>query len=125
MKRKKMILYGFFATLIVVGFLAWKYTSRTAYEAAEYTVVESEGDFEIRDYPELVLATTEMRSRSPEGDGSGDGSFMRLFGYISGENDQQQKVAMTVPCLYGSRRQRGIRSDGIRRPEASRHGQRS
>ncbi|MEQ8838491.1 MAG: heme-binding protein, partial [Lacipirellulaceae bacterium] len=99
MKRKKMILYGFFTTLIVVGFLAWKYTSRTAYEAAEYTVVESEGDFEIRDYPELVLATTEMRSRSPEGDGSGDGSFMRLFGYISGENEQQQKVAMTVPVF--------------------------
>lgn len=94
-----MVLFGFFATLIVVSFLAWKYTSRTAYEAAEYTVVESSGDFEIRDYPDLVLATTAMRSRSPEGDGNGNGSFMRLFGYISGENEQQQKVAMTVPVF--------------------------
>jgi hypothetical protein len=31
-----------------------------------------------------------------------DGSFMRLFRYISGANDNEQKVAMTIPVFMES-----------------------
>ena len=75
----------------IVGLVAlsgWKLTARGAYETAEYTVIESDGDFEIREYPELMVVTT---STQMERQGE-DGSFMRLFRYISGANESKEKV---------------------------------
>jgi len=90
----------FIVALLVIAFsvlvyFGWKFTSRSAYESAEYTVERSDGRFEIRSYPELVLASTEMSSSQS----GGDGSFMRLFRYISGKNADQQKIAMTTPVF--------------------------
>ncbi len=76
-------------------YVGWKLTARSAYEAASYRVVRSDGQFEVREYPELKMASTGMRSRT----GADDGSFMRLFGYISGKNQEQQSVAMTIPVF--------------------------
>ncbi len=95
MTGKLLIYFAISGVAIVAGWWVWKMTARNAYENAEYTVLKSDGDYEIREYPKLMLATTDMRFTSP-GD---DGSFMRLFGYISGANDQNQKVAMTVPVF--------------------------
>ena len=75
--------------------MGWKLTSRTAYESAQYSVLDSDGDMEIREYPELKLATTNMGA-GVQGD---DGSFSRLFRYISGNNQGKQKVAMTTPVF--------------------------
>ena len=85
------------AGLVVVGlaYLGWKLTARGAYESAEFKVIKSDGLFSIREYPDLMMATTSTRFSS-QGD---DGSFMRLFRYISGSNDRQQKVAMTTPVF--------------------------
>lgn len=60
-----------------------------AIETPDYKVVESDGKFEVRDYPALKLVRTV----------SGDGDFMRLFGYISGANEAEQKIPMTAPVL--------------------------
>ena len=76
-------------------YIGWKLTARNAYESAEYSVLESDGSIELREYPDLMLATTEMGTRT-QGD---DGSFGRLFQYISGSNDGKQKVAMTTPVF--------------------------
>lgn len=87
--------------LIVMGafagcaYLGWKLTSRNAYESAEYTLLQREGSIELRQYPDLMLATTIMEIPS-EGQGS---SFQRLFRYISGGNENEQKVAMTTPVF--------------------------
>lgn len=78
-------------------YLGWKFTARSAYESAEYSVLDSDGAFEIREYPDLMLATTDMGSQSL----NGDGSFGRLFQYISGRNEEKQKVAMTTPVFMG------------------------
>ena len=78
-----------------IAYFGWKLTARGAYESAEYTVLESDSPFEIREYPDLMMATTNMQFES-QGD---DGSFMRLFRYISGANDLKQKVAMTTPVF--------------------------
>ncbi len=79
-------------------FFGWKLTSSSAYESAEYTVLEKNDAFEIREYPDLMLAATNMNAdRRRE-----DGSFMRLFRYISGDNDNSQKVAMTTPVFMES-----------------------
>jgi len=83
--------------LLVCGtaYVGWKLTSRSGYESAEYSVLESDGNFELREYPELMLVTTNMGTRV-QGD---DGSFGRLFQYISGSNESKQKVAMTTPVF--------------------------
>ena len=79
---------------IAVTYTGWKMTSRTAYESAEYSVIENHGNIEIREYPDLMMATTGMRSSQ-----GNDGSFGRLFRYISGGNEGKQKVAMTTPVF--------------------------
>ena len=65
-----------------------------AIERAKYTVVEREGNFELRQYePHLVAETT------VEGDFDevGNEGFRRLFDYISGKNRKQQSISMTAP----------------------------
>jgi len=88
-----------YIVLAIVGFgvvaVGWKLTSRTAYESADYRVIQSDSAFEVREYPSLTLATTSMSSTG-KGD---DGSFGRLFSYISGNNQDQQKISMTTPVF--------------------------
>ncbi len=60
-----------------------------ATESPDYKVIVQDGKFEVRDYPALTLVRT----------ASGDGDFMRLFRYISGSNEAEQKIAMTAPVL--------------------------
>lgn len=98
MKPKTMTYFVVAACLIAVGYFAYKFTARSAYEAAPYTVEKQDGDFEIRNYPSITLVATptniERQGR--------DGSFGRLFNYISGANEDQQKVSMTVPVFMDS-----------------------
>ncbi len=80
---------------VVLGVLAWSVTARAGYESAPYKVIESDGNIEIREYPDLVLASTESNFETR----GNDGSFMRLFRYISGSNDADQKIEMTTPVF--------------------------
>ncbi|WP_407652730.1 SOUL family heme-binding protein [Aporhodopirellula aestuarii] len=90
-----MVYFSVVAGLLLVGTLTWNLTARAAYESAEYKVIESDGDFEIREYPDLILAATTAKL-----DAQGrDGSFMKLFRYISGANDSEQKISMTTPVF--------------------------
>jgi DNA gyrase inhibitor GyrI len=88
MKRFPLLLVGVFA--IALGIAACAAT-RAGYETAPYEVLRADGAFELRAYPELPLATT-------RNDGA-DGSFRRLFRYISGANATQEKIAMTTPVF--------------------------
>lgn len=95
MTRTQMI-YSFSIVLLAVGaVLAWNTTTRAGYESAEYTIVESDGKFEVRNYPDLMLVAT-----STQIDAQGrDGSFMKLFSYISGANESDKKISMTTPVF--------------------------
>ncbi len=87
---KKM--FTIVVSLLVIAFtIAACATSRSGYETAPYKVIRTDGDFEIRQYPELKIATT-----AREGD---DSSFMRLFRYIDGGNVAKEKIAMTTPVF--------------------------
>jgi hypothetical protein len=81
---------SFVAALILVGCQA----TRAGYESAPYKVVRSDGKFELRDYPPLTVVETPMAD--PNGN---DGSFMRLFRFITGANEGKQKIAMTTPVF--------------------------
>ncbi len=87
---KKML--SIIACLLVIALgIAACVTSRAGYESAPYTVIRADGDFEIREYPELKIATT-----ARDADNS---SFMRLFRYIDGGNVEKEKIAMTTPVF--------------------------
>jgi hypothetical protein len=80
---------------LMIAFLSSLLASckKETYESPDYHVVKSEGAFEIRNYPESSMVTTPMQQRGA------DGSFMRLFRFISGKNDQHEKISMTVPVI--------------------------
>jgi hypothetical protein len=65
-------------------------------EKPAYTVERKDGAVEIRDYPALKLATTQMGAEGRRGN---DGAFMKLFRYIEGANAGGQKIAMTSPVV--------------------------
>jgi DNA gyrase inhibitor GyrI len=69
--------------------------SRSGYETAAYRVLADESPFQLREYSELVLATTAMAGWDLER----DGSFMRLFRYISGDNAAAEEISMTTPVF--------------------------
>lgn len=62
-------------------------------EVAPSTTLWKEGRFEVREYPALVLVETAKE------DASGNGSFGRLFRYISGSNAAEKKIPMTAPVF--------------------------
>lgn len=65
-------------------------------EMLEYQVVENEDSFDIRQYEEYWVARTEIEGDYRESTGQG---FRLLFNYISGNNKQQEKIAMTGPVI--------------------------
>lgn len=94
-KRRKLVWAASGIVLSTFLYFSWKLTARSAYESAEYTVIDADDTCEVREYPDLMLASTPMAGAS-QGD---DGSFMRLFGFISGGNENEQTIAMTVPVF--------------------------
>jgi len=70
-------------------------TSRSGYESAPYSVVESDKPFELRDYPELTIVETPMSEKGSDE----NAGFRKLFGYITGKNEANKKIAMTTPVL--------------------------
>jgi len=96
MKKTSRLITMTAALLTSVGLVATGCgTVRAGYESAPHKVVRSNGKFEVRDYPALTVIETPMKSRR---DGA-DGSFGRLFRFITGGNEAQQKIAMTTPVF--------------------------
>jgi len=72
---------------------------RGGYATAPYRVVRTDGKFQVRDYPDLVLVQTSMQGS--------DNGFMRLFHYIAGQNGAKEKIAMTTPVYMAKGRMNG------------------
>ena len=73
--------------LILVSILALN-SQTMAYEEANYEVVKENKEYEIRKYSDRLVIET----NSIEGNG-----FRKLFNYISGNNEKNQEIKMTVP----------------------------
>ena len=65
-------------------------------EEPNYSVLQQEDRFEVRDYETLVLAETLVDASF---DDAGKIAFKRLFGYISGDNEAAAEIAMTAPVM--------------------------
>lgn len=59
-------------------------------EKVKYSIIKKMPNFEIRKYPELILAVADGEDNSP---------FSVLFNYISGNNKVQEKIKMTAPVI--------------------------
>jgi hypothetical protein len=83
--------------VLAVGFF-FVSNSRAATPTAAYKTIKREGDFELRAYETLHLAkvtlpATDKRSKNM------DGSFMKLFRFIDGQNEREEKISMTTPVI--------------------------
>lgn len=65
-------------------------------EILDYRILEKDGSFDIRQYADYWVARTVIEGDYRESRGKG---FRLLFNYISGENRQQTKIAMTGPVI--------------------------
>jgi len=83
-----IVLVLFLALLLCFG------NNAMAIEKAKFNILESDLDFEIRQYAPQIVAETLV-----EGDFKkvGNQGFRRLFDYISGNNRRKQSIAMTAP----------------------------
>ena len=92
---EKMFGALFILLLAVALMVAGCQATRAGYESASYRVVRTDGNFEVRDYPALTVVETPMAGSGQ----NADGSFNRLFGFITGRNQAKQKIAMTTPVF--------------------------
>ena len=60
-----------------------------AYEEANYEVVKKNEIYEIRKYSDRLAIETEISNQGS--------SFRKLFNYISGRNNTEEKIKMTTP----------------------------
>lgn len=87
--------------LVVASIFAVPLAEETmAIEKAKYTVVETEGKFELRQYGPYIVAETMVEGDFDE---VGNEGFRRLFDYISGKNRKQQSITMTAPVSQEAR----------------------
>jgi len=81
--NSKAILKILFITSFMISF-------SQSYESHKYETLFSEDNFEVRNYEPVLKAKTYS------GKGSND-NFGKLFRYISGYNEKNQKISMTTP----------------------------
>jgi DNA gyrase inhibitor GyrI len=95
MKAGKLIAAGI--GLAAVGAVA-VYAQYRNTEEPDYAVVRADGDFELRDYPSLVVAEVTNRGSRERASGA---SFRRLAAYIFAQDRPAggDKIAMTAPVL--------------------------
>jgi len=65
-------------------------------EEPNYSLLQNEDRFEVREYEALVIAETLVDS---DFDDAGNIAFRRLFAYISGDNETAAEIAMTAPVM--------------------------
>jgi len=87
--RKPLAFIAIIVVFSVAGVFVFNRTTRVGYESAQYTV---------------VATTTRIDAQGR------DGSFMKLFRYISGANESDQKISMTTPVLMRHRRSEAWRA---------------
>ena len=66
-----------------------------AYEEPSYELIKTTDVYEIRQYEDRLAVQTRQTSGQ-------NGAFRRLFNYISGSNESESKIAMTVPVIQSS-----------------------
>jgi hypothetical protein len=93
MKYFVFILFILVATIVVSQIYVTKNTDDT--KTIDYEVLAVKDGFEIRKYPELTVASTDLSGNSYSGNSSM--GFRKIASYIFGGNSNNQQIAMTSP----------------------------
>lgn len=84
--------------LLLVGLVMLLFAFKTGeIETPDYKVIKTIGEVEIRKYPKMVVAQTQLQDTIM--DKSMNSGFRTIAGYIFGGNDSNQKIAMTAPVV--------------------------
>lgn len=92
MRRKMMWIAGFFG-LLILGACSWVLGQRLV-ETPSYTVEKTDGDIELRAYPELLAAQTVQSGTRRKAANQG---FGPLANYIFAKSRSGDKISMTAP----------------------------
>ena len=87
---------GLIVALLALIIVVMSFTSK-AIETPEYKVVKTIDEVEIRLYPKMLVAKTNLADKSFDDQGSN--GFRTIAGYIFGGNENNQKIAMTSPVV--------------------------
>lgn len=80
--------------LFVASLIIPQETALAAEETPDYTVVSVHDDIEIRNYPSMILASVTVSGDRSE---AANKAFRILAGFIFGDNQSSDKIAMTAP----------------------------
>ncbi len=83
MKRYQLIL------LLLCSLILFTYSKVMATEEAKYEIIKENNIYEVRKYFDRLAVETITTNQS--------NSFRKLFNYISGGNQKEQKIEMTTP----------------------------
>jgi hypothetical protein len=83
---------------IIILWSAWGYFSSRV-EQTPYSVIESKRDYEIRLYPQHLVAQTTLSGEYQQALNEG---FRIVAKYIFGANTKQKSIAMTAPAIEAS-----------------------
>ncbi|TDG15325.1 heme-binding protein [Seongchinamella unica] len=78
--------------LAVLTLFLWNHAMAADIEEPQWTLVDTVGKVELREYAPSIRAVTRLHSSAETTSG-----FQRLAGFIFGGNDTGQKIAMTAP----------------------------
>ena len=84
-----------FMIAVVALTMTWSFSAH-AIEEPDYTIVSSSEVFELRKYAPYLVAETDVSGTQRE---AGSRAFRILAGYIFGDNQQNEKMAMTAPVI--------------------------
>jgi hypothetical protein len=79
-----------------IGLLIVSFTSKNI-ETPKYKVIKTYDEVEVRLYPKMVVAKTNLADKSFDNQGSN--GFRTIAGYIFGGNEKNEKIAMTAPVV--------------------------
>ncbi len=85
-----------FVVIVGIGFLIVSFTSKNI-ETPKYKVIKTYDEVEVRLYPKMVIAKTNLADKSFDNQGSN--GFRTIAGYIFGGNEKNEKIAMTAPVV--------------------------
>lgn len=89
------VLKKFIMILIIPIISACSVFGMNQEKEAQYSLILEDNNFEIREYNNLALATTEVKDKEK----ARNSNFRKLFNYISGENEAEEKISMTTPVI--------------------------